>query len=125
MFGFLKPEVSGMKNVLNAYFTYKTQNGISSDLNPDQLREFAYWYYSIRLGPQLTGAQSELKTRIAKERFDYISQMNHDGFTLVTVLRGLLLAENQDASAHLFHNNRSLARLCDKFPPISSPVMGL
>lgn len=123
MFGFLKPEVSGMKSVLNGYFAYKNKTGFSGDLTPDQLREFAYWFYSVRLSPQLMGAQSAHRIQIARERFDYISQ--YDGFTLVTVLRGLLLAEDRDASAHLFYNNRSLARLCDKFPPINSSVLGL
>jgi hypothetical protein len=125
MFGFLKPEVSGMKSVLNGYFAYKNEIGFSGDLTADQVRAFAYWFYSVRLSPQIMGAQSAHRIQIARERFDYISQNNHDGFTLVTVLRGLLLAENQDASAHLFYNNRSLARVCDKFPPINPSVLGI
>ena len=125
MFGFLKPEVSGMKSVLNGYFAYKNQYGIDEDLTPVQLREFAYWYYSVRLSPQLMGAHSAHRIQIARDRFDYFTQHNHNAYTLVTVVRGLLLTEGQDASEHLFYSNRSLARLCDKFPPVDSSILGL
>ena len=123
MFGFLKPEVSGLKSVLNAYFTFKNQHGITSDLNADDLRVFADWYYSIRLGPQMMGAQSEIKMKIARERFDYLSRGN-EGPTLMTVLQGLLIAEGKDAATTMFFDHRALARLRDKFPPISDKVMG-
>ncbi len=123
MFGFLKPEVSGLKNVLNGYFTYKNQNGLAADLTTDQLKDFALWYYSVRLGPELAGAQSELKMRIAGERLEYLSRAR--GPTIMTILQGLLIAEGIDAQTTLFFNERALARVCDKFPPISPDVMGM
>ena len=123
MFGFLKPEVSGLKNVLNAYFKYKNQFGIMTDLNSDELRGFADWYYCIRLGPQMMGVQSEIKIKIARERFDYLSRDNQ-GPTIMTVLQGLLIAEGKDAASTMFFDHRALARLRDKFPPISDKLMG-
>lgn len=124
MFGFLKPEVSGLKNVLNAYFTYKSKHGLLADLNHDQLRDFAYWYYSIRLGPQIVGNRSQIMEKIANERFEYIS--HSDGKpTIASILQGLLIAEGKEASSTVFFDMRALARLRDKYPPISDEIMGL
>ncbi len=41
MFGFLKPGVSGFKNVLNGYFDFKAKTGILEDNGEDILKTVA------------------------------------------------------------------------------------
>lgn len=121
MFSFLKPEVSGMKNILNAYATYKQQMGVMADLSSEQMFEFADWYFRLRLGPQMVGSDSPLKFSIARERFAAFAGSNP---TFINILQGLLIAEGQDGNA-LFFDDRAIAKVFDKYPPIDPSLMGI
>ena len=124
MFDFLKPEVSGFKNVLNGYFAYITQFDRSdSDMrNGAFFKDFAEYYYSIRLGPPLVRdpmkalQMNTLAMRTAKSLED-----SHGSWNLLIILKGLLAAEGMD-----YHNIdlAALRKSLNKFPPIPQDILG-
>lgn len=120
MFDFLKPEVSGMKNVLNGYFAFKNQNGILGDVPPEQMETFAKWYFSVRLGPPLVAASKASVMQALAHANLSCHRMDH--LTLVDVLLALLAAEGMD---NRNPNSVALAKVFDKFPSISPAIRGI
>jgi hypothetical protein len=124
MFDFLKPEVSGLKNVLMAYFAFKQQHFIIGDVPTELMHEFAQWYYAFRLGPPLIPAHKAQQMQATAHRtvdqcLAYESRAN---VTLVDVLLGLLAAEG---ITNRSPNSVALGRMFDKFPAISPEIRGL
>ena len=124
MFDFLKPEVSGFKNVLNGYFAYTNQFDRSdSDMrNSAFFEDFAEYYYSIRLGPPLVSNPADAVRM--KTNADLTSRQlkGSDGsWNLLIILKGLLAAEGMD-----YHNIdlAALRKLLNKFPPIPEDILG-
>jgi hypothetical protein len=115
MFDFIKPEVNGLKNVLNAYFAFKNQQGIRGDVPEDRMLEFAYYYYGIRLG----GAKSQ--TAIA-ELNRYLASGHSSNVTIVSVLLGLLAAEGMGG---VNPNTVAMGKVFNKFPNIDPHIRGL
>lgn len=124
MFDFLKPEVGGLKNVLNAYFAYKAQNGIIGDVPADDMLEFAHGYYRVRLGPPLVsvskarGVQAAAHTALQH----YMASGHSPHVTLVGVLLGLLAAEGM---VETNPNTLAMGKVFDSFPSISHEIRGL
>jgi hypothetical protein len=123
MFDFLKPEVSGMKNILNAYFSFKNQVGIIGDIPEEQMMEFARWYYGIRLAPPLVSESKSVMMRATAmcQLISFTNSTPHNRITLVGILIGLLVAEGQDRRPP---NIVALGKVFNSFPPVSSGTRG-
>jgi hypothetical protein len=124
MFDFLKPEVSGLKNVLNAYFAFKQQFSIIGDVPPERMNEFAHWYYAIRLGPPMIPAHKahQMQTTALSTVEQCLASGRCPNVTLVDVLFGLLAAEGMTGRSP---NSVALGRMFDKFLSISPEIRGL
>jgi hypothetical protein len=99
MFDFIKPEVSGMKNVIIAYDTYaqniwgKKGGGIPHSM----MSEFASWYFKQRFGPPLilNSVRSQNMIAIAEAKAHQVAAEHFNGRTTVfAVLIGMMTAEN-------------------------------
>lgn len=99
MFDFIKPEVSGMKNLIIAYDVYakniwrKSGGGIPSSMMSD----FATWYFKQRLGPPLIFNQirSQTMIAIAEAKTSEIAHVYFKGqITVYAILVGMMTAEN-------------------------------
>ena len=120
MFDFLKPEVTGIKNVLNGYFAFKNQMGIIGDVPPERMEDFAKWYFSVRLGsPLLTQSKSAAMQAAA---YVALSGRRTSHVTLIDVLLGLLAAEGMGDRRP---NTLAIGKVFDKFPRISPTVRGI
>lgn len=97
MFGFLKPEVSGFKNVLNGYFQFQAQTGLLEGVESDLVKTFAVFYYQQRLGPPLIrdSARSIQMYNVAMRTAEAVAEAE-GSWTLVAILKGLLAAEGID-----------------------------
>ena len=124
MFDFLKPEVSGLKNVLMAYFAFKQQYFIIGDVPPERMKEFAIWYYAFRLGPPLVPVhKAQHMQATAHKTLDQCLALGRcPNVTLIDVLFGLLAAEGVTNRSP---NSVALGRMFDKFPAISPRIRGL
>ena len=124
MFDFTKPEVSGLKNVLKAYFNIKQRQGLSDDLPPEMMAEFAWWYYDFRLGPPLVSAANAVVMHATAERaMKSFSASNFGGnINLICILYGLMAAEGMPG-ANL--DLQALRKVFDKHPPISPAIRGI
>ncbi len=123
MFGFLKPEVSGFKNVLNGYFDFKARTGVLEDDSEEYLREFADYYYQIRLGPPLVRdpIKAMQMNSIAMRTAESLAQ-SQGGWSLIVILKGLLAAENMDWQNI---DMVALRKLSFKYQPIPQEISGL
>jgi hypothetical protein len=124
MFDFLKPEVGGMKNVLNAYFKYKSNQNISGDIPRDQMMQFAQWYYGVRLAPPLVSAArgTTMRAVAITTMIEICNPIPQNPITLFAILIGLLVAEGQMTREPNFD---LIAKVFDKFPPISPETRGI
>ena len=125
MFDFLKAEVSGFKNVLHGYFAYINQYGRShSDMqNSAFFRQFAEYYYSVRLGPPLVSSSLDAASmqQIAWRTLERLTPSR--GWNLLVVLEGMMLAEGIDfESADL--DISALRKALKKFQPIPDVILG-
>ena len=122
MFGFLKPEVSGFKNVLQGYFSFKANSGLINDAE-ELLKTFAVFYYQQRLGPAVVGDQmrSLQMYNLAMRTAESIAEQE-GCWTLVTILRGLLAAEGMDWQNLDFV---ALRKASFKFQAIPQEISGL
>jgi len=123
MFDFLKPEVSGLKNVLNYYFAYLKNMPNSSELTPEQMNDFTAWYFSIRLGQPLFSESKSIELTSKAWRIIASRQQNKmvPRILLSEILFGLLEAENQLPKVI---DMDAIQKTLKKFPPISSKVSG-
>ena len=124
MFDFLKPEVSGLKNVLNAYFGFKQQFSIIGDVPPEKMEEFAQWYYSIRLGPPMIPAEKayQMQSTAMATVESCLASGRCPNVTIIDILFGLLAAEGMTGRSP---NSVSLGKMFDKFPTIAPEIRGL
>lgn len=99
MFDFIKPEVSGMKNVIIAYDTYaqsiwgKRGGGIPHSM----MSEFATWYFTQRFGPPLiiNPVRSQNMKAVAEAKAHQVAAEHFNGqMTVFAVLVGMMTAEN-------------------------------
>jgi hypothetical protein len=120
MFDFLKPEVSGMKNVLNGYFAFKNQCGVIGDVPPEHMESFADWYFSVRLGPPLVTPSNAASMQAIAHATLRGRRSNH--ITLVDVLLALLAAEGMGDRNP---NCVAIGKVFDKFPSISPAIRGI
>ncbi len=99
MFDFLKPEVSGMKNVIIAYDTYaqsiwgRRGGGIPHSM----MSEFATWYFKHRFGQSviLNPVRSQNMIAIAEARTHEVATEYFNGqITVLAILIGMMTAEN-------------------------------
>ncbi|MDA8973881.1 hypothetical protein N9215_00625 [Akkermansiaceae bacterium] len=122
-FDFLKPEVSGFKNVLNGYFSFKAQSGISDEIAGELLKTFAVFYYQQRLGPPLIRDEYRmLKMYNCAMRTAESIVEQEGGWYLTTILKGLLAAEGLDWRDIDY---TAIRRVSFKFQKIPHEVSGL
>ncbi len=122
MLDFLKNEVSGLKNVLNAYFAFKNHLLLSGDLLPEQMEQFAQWYYSFRLGPPMI---PEHKAYLMQQTaLSYARQKNYSQYssmTILDILFGLLQAEDVPFAMEY----KTFEKVFIKYPVISIVISGM
>lgn len=99
MFDFIKPEVSGMKNVIIWYDQYaqsiwgKKGGGIPHSM----MSEFATWYFKHRFGPPLimNPERSQNMMSVAEAKAHQVTADHFNGqMTVYAVLVGMMIAEN-------------------------------
>ena len=99
MFDFIKPEVSGMKNVIIWYDKYaqsiwgKKGCGIPHSM----MSEFATWYFKHRFGPPLimNPERSQNMMSVAEAKAHQVTADHFNGqMTVYAVLVGMMTAEN-------------------------------
>ncbi len=122
MFDFIKPEVSGFKNVLNGYFAFKAQTGFIDD-ESELLKSFAVVYYQQRLGAAVVGDQVRALQmyNFAMRTAEAIAE-EEGRWTLLTILRGLLAAEGMDWQNL---NYVALRKASFKYQAIPQEISGL
>jgi hypothetical protein len=99
MFDFLKPEVSGIKNVLSAYDAYAQSiwGRPGGGIMPSMMRDFSTAYFRYRFGPPFitNPTRSINMINIAEQTNDTISNEYHGGqVTIYSILVGMMTAEN-------------------------------
>ena len=123
MLDFMKPEVSALKNVLNGYFAFKSQNSIPGDLLPQQMEEFARSYYAIRLGPPLISVERAIQMQETALGIVCSDSKLSSGptITLVDIMYGLLFAEGVIRAP----DGNALRKVFKKFPEVSREIRGI
>jgi len=120
MFDFLKPEVSGIKNVIISYFAYKQHNEIQGDIPLDQMDRFAEWYFNFRLGPPLVSPSDAYRMQnIAREN---LKERHTDHITLLDILYALMASEGMGGRSL---DISAIKKVFSKFPSISAANRGL
>ena len=99
MFDFIKPEVSGLKNVIIAYDAYalniwKRKGG---GIPHHRMSEFATCYFNYRFGPPLilNPVRSQNMIAVAEAKAQQVAAEHFNGqMTVYAVLVGMMTAEN-------------------------------
>lgn len=124
MFDFIKPEVSGLKNIIQMYQAYKAEHYLIDDIALEQMEDFAQWYFGHRLGPPLVPVQRSMQMQSVAATTTLMCKAvdGSDNITLMHMLFGLMAAEGMGGRSP---DIPALIRTFNKYPRISSEIRGM